>query len=309
MVAVLTTFEAAQTIFAWLHEAPWQFGYSLVSFSEMMNAIRLTADIEALSFEAQLGPATNHSSSLAPTWQISLAREAFNAVFFVTTIIMLMNVLIAMMTNTLSTVIELAEEEWRLVFAGMVREYFDSTVLPPPFNVIELVANRCMRSKMAVRGTLYEEGKLRSTWGQHYLWPVPSLRFHLPMAMQAYKAASKDVGRQGTKSIIRKLDKTLQTQAIAVSVGANAAQPTPGATERRSSVDLRAIRTELQRGLEPRRADRDSINTALAALRSDVEGLKGALTGSRSSNVADGDNSWISDLEKEVGAANETWNK
>ena len=91
-MAVLTTFEAAQTIFAWLHEAPWKIGYSLVSFSEMMNAIRLTADIEALSFEAQLGPATNHSTSLAPTWQISLAREAFNAVFFVTTIIMLMNV-------------------------------------------------------------------------------------------------------------------------------------------------------------------------------------------------------------------------
>ena len=55
---MLTTFEAAQTIFAWLHEAPWKIGYSVVSFSEMMNAIRLTADIEALSFEAQLGPAT-----------------------------------------------------------------------------------------------------------------------------------------------------------------------------------------------------------------------------------------------------------
>ena len=43
--------------------------------------------------------------------------------------LILMNVLIAMMSNTFSQVIAIAEEEWRLVFAGMVREYFDATVL------------------------------------------------------------------------------------------------------------------------------------------------------------------------------------
>ena len=125
----LLSFEVAQTIFAWLHDVPLAdraWGFSLFGFSESINDLRLGSDITNLAFEIQIGLPNNTTAS-AP---IRAFRELFNMSFFVVTVVILMNVLIAMMANTFSVVIELAEEEWRLIFAGMVREYFDTNVLP-----------------------------------------------------------------------------------------------------------------------------------------------------------------------------------
>ena len=53
------------------------------------------------------------------------------------------------MSNTFNSIYEQADENYRLQFAKMVREYFDANVLPPPLNILELCLNRCMRRKMA----------------------------------------------------------------------------------------------------------------------------------------------------------------
>ena len=79
-------------------------------------------------------------------------------------------------------------------------------MLPPPFNLLELLANRCMSSQMEDRSQAFAAGKRGGSWGQHYLWPVPALRFSLPAAMQLYRTGRKDVGQQGIKNLSRKLD-------------------------------------------------------------------------------------------------------
>ena len=45
------------------------------------------------------------------------------------------------MSSTFAEVMDAATHEWRLVFARLVREYHDATVLPPPLNIFELIAN------------------------------------------------------------------------------------------------------------------------------------------------------------------------
>ena len=47
------------------------------------------------------------------------------------------------MSNTFNSIYEQADENYRLQFAKMVREYFDANVLPPPLNILELCLNRC----------------------------------------------------------------------------------------------------------------------------------------------------------------------
>ena len=158
---------------------------------------------------------------------LPIAREVFNFVFFIVSVIILMNLLIAMyatpahpsrmpadlsdaacharMSNTFNSIYEQADENYRLQFAKMVREYFDANVLPPPLNILELCLNRCMRRKMAASRWNTEMGSLKDTlshsWGQHYLWPVPPIRYHLPLAMQSFKAAQKDHSQVSVRSM------------------------------------------------------------------------------------------------------------
>ena len=69
------------------------------------------------------------------------------------------------MSHTFAEVTIFATEEWRLVFARLVKEYFDATVFPVPLNIFELVANRVMQADVdAIR--LRFEGKQRTlSWG------------------------------------------------------------------------------------------------------------------------------------------------
>ena len=59
-----------------------------------------------------------------------------------------------------------SSEEWNLLFAGMVREYYFSTVLPSPLNLAEIAASCMGKSTAQTR----RDG-MTATWGQHYLWP------------------------------------------------------------------------------------------------------------------------------------------
>lgn len=178
---------------------------------------------------------------------------------------------VAMMSNTFSVVIEQAEEEWRLIFAGMVREYFDSNVLPPPLNLLEMPINMCMQSKMDAKRSLYHaDGHRMPRWGQHYLFPVPSLRWHLPMAMASYLAASKDQGSRGIKHIIGKLDKLtpIATQLSSSFVPSNSEDAGSTLGSHASSgfsthETLTALRHDLLTELGP---VRDSSETAMASI-------------------------------------------
>jgi hypothetical protein len=56
--------------------------------------------------------------------------------------------------NTFAEVMQAATDEWRLVFARLVREYFDATVLPTPLNVLEIGVNWVMKVRPTIRYTL-----------------------------------------------------------------------------------------------------------------------------------------------------------
>eukprot|EP01043_Picozoa_sp_COSAG02_P019956 COSAG02_NODE_973_length_15536_cov_5.108635_5_plen_283_part_00 len=188
------------------------------------------------------------------------------------------------MSNTFSVVIEQAEEEWRLIFAGMVREYFDSNVLPPPLNLLEVPINRCMRAKMAKRRTLYHaDGHKVPRWGQHYLFPVPSLRWHLPMAMASYLATSKDQGERGIKHIIGKLDKLTPAMSPADSYSmSSSADGASGSDTSSSHLDNRSPHLDAHKTLTALTHD---FATEVQPLRHDLEGTI-ASVGSLTKKVA-----------------------
>jgi hypothetical protein len=282
LTITLCSFEVANTLFGWLHDVQLEdraWGYSLFAFSESINVIRLAATVDTVEFEASIG---GQQASIP----VTLMRESFNLVFFVVTVVILMNVLIAMMANTFSVVIEQAEEEWRLIFAGMVREYFDSNVLPPPLNLLELPVNQCMSSKMEAKRSMYHaDGHKMPRWGQHYLFPVPSLRWHLPMAMASFLAAGKDQGSRGIKHIIGKLDQlaapAVQMQQISMGSGASSGvQDSRGSSSGLqsggsdlSSRQALALKHDLLAELQPIRQESERASSAIGHLAGEVANL------------------------------------
>lgn len=86
------------------------------------------------------------------------------------------------MSETYGRVTADAEAQWRTKFAGQVREYWDATLLPAPFNLIEHLANSIMESRQQARENHYSShvANMRSlVWGQHYVWPLPDAHFRL----------------------------------------------------------------------------------------------------------------------------------
>ena len=70
-------------------------------------------------------------SDMTVTWLVT----AFKFVFFILTYIILMNLLIAMMADTFSSVASNAEAEYQMQFARIVKEQVETTVLCVPLNV------------------------------------------------------------------------------------------------------------------------------------------------------------------------------
>ena len=134
----------------------------------------------------------------------------FQFVFFVLTIVILMNLLIAMMADTFSSVASNAEAEYQMQFAKLVKECYESTVFPVPINVVEHAINSFAASKRSRReqqgqhsatgsgfgaatdadknltaeGMIIEGKEEKFRWGKHYGWPASSLPFQLEMAMR-----------------------------------------------------------------------------------------------------------------------------
>jgi hypothetical protein len=59
-----------------------------------------------------------------------------SALFVFVQVIILTNLLIAMMSDTYNKVNEQSTDEWRVLFATRVREYWNGTELPLPFNMV-----------------------------------------------------------------------------------------------------------------------------------------------------------------------------
>ena len=207
------------------------------------------------------------------------------------------------MSNTFSLVIEQAEEEWRLIFAGMVREYFDSNVLPPPLNLLEIPINACMRSRMKAKRSLYHaDGHKMPRWGQHYLFPVPSLRWHLPMAMASFLATSKDPGDRGIRHIIGQLDKLTPTmsQGESYSMPSDEAGTNDGDTSSSKPGDtpssalgmretLTALRHDFVAELQPLRHDAESAMASIASLTMKVARMDEKLSSMFKNSTVDSD--------------------
>ena len=88
------------------------------------------------------------------------------------------------MSDTYGRVTADAEAQYNTKFAGQVREYWDATLLPPPFNLIEHFTNFFMESRQEAKENHYSNyiGNMRSSlWGRHYVWPLPDAHFDLSL--------------------------------------------------------------------------------------------------------------------------------
>eukprot|EP01043_Picozoa_sp_COSAG02_P019955 COSAG02_NODE_973_length_15536_cov_5.108635_4_plen_1513_part_00 len=91
LCVTLLSFEIGNTIFGWLHDVQLHdraWGFSLIAFTESINDIRDSDVVETVDFGASIG---GHQVSIS----VSIFREVFNMVFFVVTVVILMNVLSA----------------------------------------------------------------------------------------------------------------------------------------------------------------------------------------------------------------------
>ena len=96
LCVTLLSFEIGNTIFAWLHDVQLEdrsWGFSLYGFTETINVVRDADVVDTVDFGSSIG---GHQASLS----VSAFREVFNMVFFVVTVVILMNVLSASHSRT-----------------------------------------------------------------------------------------------------------------------------------------------------------------------------------------------------------------
>jgi len=131
-------------------------------------------------------------------WRIWLGM--FKVIYVVVAVVVLMNLLIAMMSNTYSRIQEQSTTEWRLLFAELVKEYTETPLLPPPLSVLQYaiaggvkLLMRCPRWRTPAAETQFfaadacgSKGAKDCEWGRH-LSPTTSfmLAFQLDVATEA----------------------------------------------------------------------------------------------------------------------------
>eukprot|EP01046_Picozoa_sp_COSAG06_P029818 COSAG06_NODE_2792_length_6276_cov_13.340780_2_plen_1650_part_00 len=140
-------------------------------------------------------------------WRVWLG--VFKVVYVVVAVVVLMNLLIAMMSNTYSRIQEQSTTEWRLLFAELVKEYTETPLLPPPLSVLQYtvagglkLAIRCGGRATTSDGQFLADAGVgqrarECAWGRH-LSPTTSfmLAFQLDVAAEAARRGS-DVNNGG----------------------------------------------------------------------------------------------------------------
>ena len=105
-----------------------------------------------------------------------------NGVFFFMTIIVLMNLLIAMMTTSYEDVRAAAVGEWRLAFAGLVKEYTLAPNWPPPTSTVVFLFKTA--TKMLMRPKAKDQTKKKYGWGS-FLRPTERNKVQLQLDIAA----------------------------------------------------------------------------------------------------------------------------
>jgi hypothetical protein len=125
-------------------------------------------------------------------WRIWLG--IFQAIYIVVASIVLMNLLIAMMSNTFGRIVKQSSAEWRLLFAELVKEYTETPLLPPPFSPIQYMISaivRCaLRSGPCVDTVGNTESESGAELGVRSNSSAPSLSSHGRMLRGALDQAS-----------------------------------------------------------------------------------------------------------------------
>ena len=161
----IVNFEVTAKWFYWMLEVDstavvsWSYLYAL---SEQVDNLRFESELSEAKFENSLHYAmsVDDGTNRSLIW----VKFLYDTLFFVIAVIVLLNLLIAMMSDTYNRVTGTATEVWRLEFARQVREYFDATVLPPPFNMVELAVNKCMIRRRDAARHRFESGRPSLTW-------------------------------------------------------------------------------------------------------------------------------------------------
>eukprot|EP01043_Picozoa_sp_COSAG02_P064908 COSAG02_NODE_9634_length_2154_cov_0.918248_3_plen_206_part_00 len=132
-----------------------------------------------------------------PALQWRLWLGLFQAVYVVVAVIVLMNLLIAMMSNTFRRIIAQSSAEWRLLFAELVQEYTETPLLPPPLSPLQYVVSAALRlllrqgyvrrAESATSHTTSSLLNLAFTWGRHV---SPITRFQVAFQMDVAAASA-----------------------------------------------------------------------------------------------------------------------
>ncbi|XP_072030430.1 short transient receptor potential channel 5-like [Amphiura filiformis] len=89
-------------------------------------------------FWSLFNPIDEESMRILPEFKITFAvGEALYAIYMVVVVVVMLNALIAMMSNTYTRVEENSEVEWKVARTNLMAEYMTTgATLPPPFNLL-----------------------------------------------------------------------------------------------------------------------------------------------------------------------------
>ena len=185
--------------------AAYHFSHTLQVSHRFLSFFDLVLDVGELDGIDPRGPFYSERLEWdVPSLSWRMWLGLFKVVYVIVAVVVLMNLLIAMMSNTYSRIQEQSTTEWRLLFAELVKEYSETPLLPPPFSVLQYsgaalakLALRCRRQDGSVARLastpLAEVARVKGcTWGRH-LSPTTSfmLSFQLDVAQAEALAQQK----------------------------------------------------------------------------------------------------------------------
>eukprot|EP01043_Picozoa_sp_COSAG02_P007836 COSAG02_NODE_241_length_27638_cov_13.101020_11_plen_1515_part_00 len=191
LVLVTVCFETTAFIFSWSLEQPsyrsehhfWLANFAISTLTDFRlerNMVTAKGGMDpgiGTYTPAAYNAPTNATAWNEPDVRVVILQELFNSSFWLMSSIVLVNLMIAMMSNTFARIVDQATEEWSFLFGGIVREYFFATALPVPLNLIEIAADcfyNCYRPKTTGDSALLvvaTRDDTSPTWAQDLVWP------------------------------------------------------------------------------------------------------------------------------------------
>ena len=132
--------------------------------------------------------------------------------------IMLMNLLIALFSYTVTAIIQKSSESWKLNRYKDVKEYFDRSMLPPPLNMFEMIIELIfLRSKKKIILEIDEEEDKLIECDKNGNKSGPSTSFIVLQALALKDLRHKLVLTKEDEEYERKIEiKTMKTAIIKI---------------------------------------------------------------------------------------------